>query len=153
MKIRQGFVSNSSSSSFVVTDERYQTTASTAGAMLRRVVVEDQEYGEIHDEHQKAIWAARNQRLENALQWCDEHPDYDNPISFPWSCNYETYIQRINNRIEVGTCNNHNWSIDIETDYLDDEYYDKSGYFLDLDSMQMVGCSYYHRKYFTGYLE
>lgn len=95
MKIRSGFVSNSSSSSFIVgAPGEDVTTAAVAEAMLM-VIAED--YGD-------------HENNDAALKWARAHPKFDSPILIPWTCNYETYIWKNANGVCIDTCHNHDWS-------------------------------------------
>lgn len=91
MKIRSGFVSNSSSSSFIVTGESSMTIAL---AMMSKVYEE---------------WKPHKQ-LAAAIKYAKAHRKFDGNIHFPWSCNYETWIRKSGRGdYEIHTCNNHNW--------------------------------------------
>jgi len=131
MKTRNGFVSNSSSSSFIVHDPK-RTTAQIMRDMLKLV---------------KAEWKEEKyntRRITKVIKWLQSHPRKDVPIMFPNTCNYETWIFKNNNESDtiIETCNNHdcNWdSMDFdyrsEDDYDEDRKYMKSLKFLDLTTM------------------
>lgn len=87
MKIRNGFVSNSSSSSFVVIGE--DTVVSTAINMIPA-----------------REWGPRDTKLINILRSYKGSPN--TPIAFS-SCNYNTFIKKVKGTIFVETCNNHEW--------------------------------------------
>jgi hypothetical protein len=102
MKIRNGFVSNSSSSSFIVSDKNFPTVRSLATYMLNRQL---NEYSE-----ENALWKdeaiAEKSKYIKILEKIDEN----HPVSFP-SCNYDTYIKKVGDCYLVGTCNNTQWNL------------------------------------------
>lgn len=93
MKIRAGFVSNSSSSSFILSTKTYETVFDAALAMLEV-------------------------RTQDNWPDCPEKPmiikakslgiDPDTAVTFR-TCNYDTFIFRHKGQIYVSTCNNHPW--------------------------------------------
>jgi hypothetical protein len=89
MKYRQGFVSNSSSSSFVVSRKVYANTFELAKQMIPI-----REFG--NDEELLSI-------LEEAKR---NGKDPDTNLSFR-SCNYDTFLIPFEKHIVVLTCNNH----------------------------------------------
>ncbi|MFC1454139.1 hypothetical protein ACFLQL_03065 [Verrucomicrobiota bacterium] len=95
MKIRNGFVSNSSSSSFVLKGISIKEVASK----MLDIVIAEWEDGK-QDSYKYF------QELTNNLEAARE----DKPITLP-SCNYDTYICKLTNgNIYVSTCNNHDWT-------------------------------------------
>jgi len=70
MKIRTGFVSNSSSSSFVIKNKK--TTAQIAKIMVN-IIEEDYK----DDGHKGSIW------YDKAMDWLALNLDYDKPIIIP----------------------------------------------------------------------
>lgn len=103
MKIRQGFVSNSSSSSFIITEKKAKT-AQVALSMIRLI---EKDY--LENDRESSKWFAK------AEEWLLNNIDYDDPIVIPWSCNYETWLSHVRNHklypngIYIATCNNHPW--------------------------------------------
>jgi len=95
MKIRSGFVSNSSSSSFIANCD---TVIDTAIEMLPA-----RGWHEID-------FAMNDDALMNIFEKLKNIPDYndDTAITFK-SCNYDTYIMKHAGLIFVETCNNHPW--------------------------------------------
>lgn len=94
MKIRNGFVSNSSSSSFIISRTEYPKSLHLAKHMI-----------EIRDAEG---WGPNGdlKKIEQALN--KKHLDHDVPVTFA-SCNYDTYITPKQDRYLVSTCNNTNW--------------------------------------------
>lgn len=137
MKTRQGFVSNSSSASFIVAEEKLTTTARVALMMLSVVMEEyEQEGWDVEDE------------MEEAIEFLSENTDYDKPICFPWGINYETFIIRVEEGIHVDTCNNHPWwdyfnCVDAEREY---SLHDDPNTYLELHSMKQVDRDYYYNQ-------
>jgi hypothetical protein len=78
-----------------------------------------------------------DEAFDRALEWLHENPDFNDPISFPWSINEKTYIWCVQDYgIQVSTCNNNRWYDYIEYDYTGDwRPIDKSMEFLDLSSL------------------
>ena len=102
MKIRNGFVSNSSSSSFIISVDSFPSVRELAKYMIKRKIKDDEsdDYNwrdEILDYNKKYL-----ERLKNI--------DENQPVSFP-SCNYDTYIKKIADCYLVGTCNNTDWDL------------------------------------------
>lgn len=111
MKIRNGFVSNSSSSSFVISVDDFPSVRSLATYMINKKIQEDlytaedyKYYGESADDIKEYI--EYDKKLIKRLKNVDEN----SPVSFP-SCNYDTYIKRIGDYYLVSTCNNTDWDL------------------------------------------
>lgn len=102
MKIRNGFVSNSSSSSFVLSG----TCTNLVAKQMLNVVFQD--WNEWDDSAAKKKDTKVRYRLlcKNLAK-----APADVPITLP-STNYETYICKLpDGKIYVSTCNNHDWSV------------------------------------------
>lgn len=106
MKIRNGFVSNSSSSSFIITADKVNeyglNTVKVAIEFLKEQRESLKEYIKIKEVHN---------RYRNAFKWLEKNKETKEnpPISFN-SCNYETFIwKRTDGCIQINTCNNVNW--------------------------------------------
>ena len=94
MKIRTGFVSNSSSSSFVVAGSSFKNVWALADKMLD---IRDEDWGTKDKDIRQRMRAALNQGMSP-----------DSPISFP-TTNEDTYIVKVDDDYVVATCNNHCW--------------------------------------------
>lgn len=93
MKIRNGFVSNSSSSSFVIKLKAYKDVFSLAQAMIK-----------IRDEEDGGFKTPSPSLKEFAKKF-----DRNCPVSFR-TMEFDTYIYRTNDGYVVNSCHNHNWS-------------------------------------------
>lgn len=114
MKTRIGFVSNSSSSSFII--QYVDTTAEAAISMLEFLINEwETEY-----KSDKQV-VARIKDAEKAVTWLKDNTSYDGPIHIPWTCNYDTYIAKVQINgeyvIAVETSNNHIWNESLDIIY------------------------------------
>ena len=131
MKIRKGFVSNSSSSSFIIPTldlregDGLSTTSDVAKYMIGCRDRPDWDNDELISKLDKAIK--------------DKKIDKDGEICFH-TCNYDTYIIKRNERIYIDTCNNHDfneldiWYANENSDfYMGDLIEGKRFYFLDYD--------------------
>jgi len=115
MKIRSGFVSNSSSSSFVV------NAKSSMEVYLKMIGVVYEEYKDYDD---GAWWKQHHE--ENVMRFDESHDDtFNEGIIIPFTCNFETYIfPAQNGQCYVETCNNHPWE-SVLPDMFEDESKDK----------------------------
>jgi len=141
MKVRTGFVSNSSSSSFILKDKKI-TTAQVASIMLYGVRESRIEYDKVHNDAIKC-GDTHITCMNLAINWLEQHQEFDEPVSFPWTTNYETFIWRNEkNKICVSTCNNQQEYWGMLGELYDISYEEsfcegiESEEFLDLDSMQ-----------------
>jgi len=100
MKIRNGFVSNSSSSSFIISGSAYKSVSELASI---RIKLRDLDNNESEIDH---ITRIEERNLKN-LKYSK-----DIPMAFD-SCNYETYIVKQNGKYYVNTCNNHRFHNDL----------------------------------------
>lgn len=101
MKIRNGFVSNSSSSSFVV------NAKSTMEAFKKMIPLVQNEYCSYPEG--KAGWKKYH---ENAVKMFEHFHDnnFNDGIIIPFTCNFETYIYpSVDGKCYIETCNNHPW--------------------------------------------
>jgi len=102
MKTRQGFVSNSSSSSFIVSLGDFASTFDVAREMIE-IVVEEREKN--HNE-----WAVKSieyyKKMVNMIhEIALSGIDMQSPVHFN-TTNYDTYIGRYADGYHVSTCNN-----------------------------------------------
>jgi len=98
MKQRQGFVSNSSSSSFVLSKDVYPCIWDLVIAMVTvRDIDRDEVDGRDHGQHDRA--------LERAARKDAECVDAK-AVTFP-TCNFDTFIWDAGDSWWVQTCNNH----------------------------------------------
>lgn len=128
MKIRNGFVSNSSSSSFIL-NGKHTTTAQVAVLMMYQMKHEWSKYWD-HDER------PGDDKFYEALQWLEDNDDFDDPLLLPWSCNYESFIWRAgDNEIYIDTCNNHDWTL-LGGRYHGDGFYNEGNdvHFLNMEN-------------------
>jgi hypothetical protein len=108
MKIRNGFVSNSSSSSFIVRfDEKYPNTLAIAESMIKNRF---DEWREDNDE----TYNPREEEIYKNIKRLKKSEQKNMPMFFH-STNYDTYIKAITDKFAfVDTCNNIHWDIKDE---------------------------------------
>jgi len=102
MKTRIGFVSNSSSSSFVIWNSE-RTTAQVMRDMLKLVKAEWKE---------EKVGRKPINAITKCIKWLQTNYRKDMPLLYPGTCNYETWIYKDKyGNLFVETCNNHdgNW--------------------------------------------
>lgn len=134
MRIRTGFVSNSSSSSFVIWNSE-RTTAQVMRDMLKLVKTEWKE---------ERVGRKYVSTITKCIKWLQTNYRKDMPLLYPGTCNYETWIYKDKyGNLFVETCNNHdgNWQSMEELLQLgyDDEnlpHIKKELKFLDLSDMK-----------------
>jgi len=116
MKIRAGFVSNSSSSSFILSTKTYQTVFNAALAMLE-IRTRD---GWIECPEKSMIIKAKSLGVDPEMA-----------VTFH-TCNYNTFIFRHEGQLYVSTCNNHPWQDHL--DYVNQGGGHDEGDFRDLET-------------------
>jgi hypothetical protein len=143
MKQRHGFVSNSSSSSFIVHSPN-RTTSQILRDMLKIL---------------KAEWKEEKyntRALTKVIKWLQSHPKKDIPLLYPRTCNYETWVFKSKDGMDtiIETCNNHdgNWqSMDFDIGFQEgkeeDWEYMKTLKFLDLDDMKEKTYDEYNKEW------
>lgn len=112
MKIRNGFVSNSSSASFVIENAHQNVYQSVFDLAKTMIAVRDDGWWRIDSTEKETL-----DKLEK--EGC--HPN--NPVSFN-TVNYRTYIFEERNKFYIHTCSNHDFPSYIDgitryTDYPD----------------------------------
>lgn len=109
MKIKLDFVTNSSSTCFIVS---HKNTKDVAMEMVKIIFKEWDQYN-----------YKKDKKFENMIfKNIKKLPENEN-IMIPFSTNYETFIFNNNNTIYVDTCTNHDWwgKLDVSRDLLKDE--------------------------------
>ena len=105
MKIRTGFVSNSSSSSFIISDKTFKSVRDIATYMINRKYEKYINDGSRDNKYYKYMNKEHDLYL-NMLKNIDENK----PVTFR-SCNYDTYIKKVADCYLVSTCNNEDWDL------------------------------------------
>ena len=100
MKIRSGFVSNSSSSSFIIPISEFKNIFDLAKHMIP-----------------KRCWEDKDNKLIKSIIRYEENGVDPNTFMCFMSCNYDTYILKENDNYLVATCNNHYWGKKLEDFY------------------------------------
>jgi len=104
MKLRTGFVSNSSSSSFIIHNA---TTIEVFKVMLMCYFKNLANYDYISKEEFEETLESKKYKANLFLAKHNNTKDIN--IMIPYTCNYETVIVQDGNNVLVNTCNNHNW--------------------------------------------
>jgi len=114
MKIRNGFVSNSSSASFIA-KSGLTTTETTLGFAKAMLEIYKNKYPKLFMEENKWI-KIHISELETAIPILERNKWYDKPYVIKFTCNYETFIYRNQDpnsqymtQVCIDTCSNENW--------------------------------------------
>jgi hypothetical protein len=125
MKIREGFVSNSSSSSFILKkNDVFKDAYELAEKMIPKRGWEED--GQIL---QKLKLYKRRVKLKSLDEDVEEELNIVPSLYFN-SCNYKTYIYDDGEYLYVNTCNNHDWddfyehSVHVEKEWIDSDSYE-----------------------------
>lgn len=103
MQIRLGFVSNSSSSSFCIGGDAYKDVFELAQMM---VLCRDWDEVDVRQ-------GLRDSELFEIIEQDRKTLNPDTPISFN-TCNYRTYIRKIDGKYVVQTCHNHDFHTHLD---------------------------------------
>lgn len=123
MKIREGFVSNSSSMSFIVSHEDYPSIFELAKEMIK---IRDQLWYEIFNDVQRMTLKPEDDLIKQ-LEEAEKRGMHPNTPVFFDTTNYSTYIVEYKGDFYVETCNNHNFWDEIIIDHLiEDGFEDKN---------------------------
>ena len=108
MKIRQGFVSNSSSSSFVIpVSKKFPDVVKLGDYMIDIMINEHMSERDSDNKYYQSYLDRKN----NIKDFLKKQENKDFPICFH-SCNEDTFIVREDDYFLVQTCNNHKWKLD-----------------------------------------
>lgn len=113
MKIRNGFISNSSSSSFILNNATELTTLELAKEMI---IIRDKDW-----EVDRSLTAENIDKLFEKVKKANINEDIS--LTFV-TTNYETIITKQNNNIYVSTCNNHGFFSELPERVLANSQYD-----------------------------
>lgn len=103
MKIHNNFISNSSSQSFIVLAKDSTSTVRQVALMMIDQIIENAYYDE--DDEGKEFLADLERWKSNLF-----NVDENQSIFFP-SCNYDTWIVKVEDNIIISTCNNERFEI------------------------------------------
>ena len=137
MKYKPEFISNCSTSSFVVSNASPDMVAID---MLKGIlkIYEEEETG-----RDSLDFSEAKTSINKAIDFLMESGEKYTAIFFPWGINYDNYLQEIGPfRTKVNTCNNINWDEYLTiSEWLgeeDDDTYDHHGkQFLDLTDFKI----------------
>jgi len=115
MKVRNGFVSNSSSSSFIV-----HGVSSTMEVFKLMIPLVKEDYCSYEDG--KRAWKKTHGEKVKAFKK-SRGEDFNGGILIPFTCNYETFIYPVKDgKCYVETCNNHPWQDVLNAQEVDSEH-------------------------------
>jgi len=108
MKMRFGFVSNSSSQSFLIDMKAYPTVFDLALHMLE---IRNDDYKD-YDEKNKERFFSEEVHCSEERRIITSERDRNTSVSFS-SCNFDTEITCVGNAFFVATCNNHPFHVHL----------------------------------------
>lgn len=144
MKVRNGFVSNSSSSSFVIECTGQTKTVRDVATIMIKVLID-----ELNEERWYSDW---KKDIKEKKQWIKdlESIDENHSVHFP-SCNYDTWIKKVGNRILVSTCNNSNWELPNQSIMTEEVFNELKCVMSDKEYEEFV--EYYYEFYLDSYFK
>ena len=144
MKIRNGFVSNSSSSSFVI------SAKSTMKVFNKMIPLIKKEYDD--DKESVAAWQKYHAKKVDVFKKSHDET-FNGGIIIPFTCNFETFIFPVKDgECYVESCNNHPWE-EIFPDMFEDDsdyrhYSDDETIFTDVNTNTLITAKAFSNKRF-----
>jgi len=139
MKVRLGFVSNSSNTSFYLNVNSMEEAVKIMAevAMIDYFADYDNIFQVGGTPLQKSLehWF---DRLEKVNLFFDQNPRYEQPVRIPYTCNNETTIWKVEDgKYAVDTCNNTSWYDYIEEITSSGDLYFEGDEWYNVEEMKM----------------